>query len=115
MRRLHLRVVLIVITMGPAAAQTPDSVWSAALARLSPGATIRLQSRDSGRIEGRLVRIQRTTLNFQTGAARAEWSTSVIDSLWVRGRATKTGGGAGGAILGAIVGSLIPKWQRRVP
>lgn len=101
-----LTVVLLATTIGPLAAQAPDSVWRAALARLTPGTAVRLHSRDRGRIEGRLVGIWGTTLNLETGATRTEWSTATIDSLWVRRTNAKTGAIIG-AIPGAVAGGLM--------
>lgn len=105
-----LTIALLATTaFGPAAAQTPadaDSVWRAALARLTPGTTVRVHSRDRGRIEGRVVGTWGTTLNLDTGAAPAEWSTAALDSLWVRGTAAKTGAIVG-AVPGAVAGGLL--------
>jgi len=101
MRHYALILALVATTTGPVVAQVPDSVWRAAVARLTPGTTIRLHSRDRGRIEGPLVGAEGTTLTLETGATRTEWSTATLDSLWVRRTNAKTG-----AIIGAIPGAL---------
>jgi len=129
----------------PPAGQGPvnrDSVWAAALARLSPRSTIRVHRIGDGRIEGSLP---------------MEFPVATLDSLWVRGNSAKTGaiiggislavagaaygafanevgcqddggdpcpeaipllglaGAASGALLGALIGSAIPRWHLRVP
>jgi hypothetical protein len=107
-------ILALVATLADAVgAQVPDSVWRAAVARLTPGTTVRLHSRDRGRIEGRLVGPGGTTLNLETGATRTEWSTATLDSLWVRRTSTKTGAIIG-AISGAVAGGLLGAFANEV-
>ena len=144
----------------PPAGQGPvnrDSVWAAALARLSPRSTIRVHRIGDGRIEGPLARASATTLLLAGIPEAMEYPVATLDSLWVRGNSAKTGaiiggislavagaaygafanevgcqddggdpcpeaipllglaGAATGALLGALIGSAIPRWHLRVP
>lgn len=83
------------------ASQTPaqDSVWGAALVRLSAGSSIRLHHVDRGRLEGRFRSATGSTLILDVDRSASELSTAGLDSLWVRGNAARTG-----AIVGAIPG-----------
>jgi hypothetical protein len=134
-----------------------DSVWAAALARLTPSNTIRIHRVAGGRIEGEFARASVTTLVLTGAPAPVEYPFATLDSLWVRGKTTKTGaiigsisfavvgltygylanevgckdeggdpcpevipllglaGAAGGGLMGALIGSAIPRWHRRVP
>jgi hypothetical protein len=75
----------------PPVRQTPvkhDSVWAAALARLTPRNTIRVHQ---------LASASGTTLALVGTPAPVEYPFATLDSLWVRGKRTKTG-----AIIGSI-------------
>ena len=89
---------------------TPDSVWAAALARLSPRNTIRVhQIGLSGRTEGQFARASATMLALAGTPASVEYPLTTIDSLWVRGNSAKTGaviGGISGAIAGVAFGVM---------
>jgi hypothetical protein len=135
MKRLPpLLVVLVVLgSTAPLNAQTLlDTVFS----RIRPGQTIRVSTRDQGRVEYRF--------------GSRDFAVTSIDSLWVRGRSTATGaivggltlgavswaivsgacspgadcsgvevpaaaavGLVGGALLGALIGSTMPRWKLR--
>lgn len=124
-RRLQAALILAAAVSAAApsdvAAQIPanqDSVWGAALARLSAGRTIRLHDVDRGRIVGRFRSATPATLVLDVDTSATALSRAGLDSLGVRGNAARTGalvGAAGGAVLGALIGALIPRWHRRIP
>jgi len=145
---------LILVLCAPAlAAQSADSV----LAPLVPKTSmIRLRTQGT-EMTGRLLALTSGVATLETTSGNRTASLASVDSIWVRGRATKSGaiiggvagavlfgafvgyavnglcevdcdnsfiegalvGGAlglgGGALLGAGVGALIPKWRLRFP
>lgn len=94
------------------AAQRPDnqdSVWGAALARLSPGRAIRVHQTGRGRIEGTFRSAAPATLTLDLATSPTELSTAGLDSLWIRGTTARTGalvGAIPGAVAGVTVGVL---------
>ena len=145
---------LILVLCAPAlAAQSADSV----LAPLVPKTSmIRLRTQGT-EMTGRLLALTSGVATLETTSGNRTARLASVDSIWVRGRATKSGaiiggvagavlfgafvgyavsglcevdcdnsfiegalvGGAlglgGGALLGAGVGALIPKWRLRFP
>jgi uncharacterized membrane-anchored protein len=145
---------LILVLCAPAlAAQSADSV----LAPLVPKTSmIRLRTQGT-EMTGRLLALTSGVATLETTSGNRTASLASVDSIWVRGRATKSGaiiggvagavlfgafvgyavsglcevdcdnsfiegalvGGAlglgGGALLGAGIGALIPKWRLRFP
>ena len=89
----------------PAAAQsqaTDAEHRHAALAKVSPGRQVMVAVPVSGRVRGALSRVDDSTLALQVDSAGMVRIPLIgVDTLWVRGRAAKTG-----AILGAIPGAL---------
>lgn len=92
-----------------AAAQAPrqDSVRSAVF-ELERGTTIRLSS-DRGVVEGTLTRVDGDGLVL--GPDPHVYGLAAVDTLWVRGRATRKGaliggiaGGVGGGLFGGFLG-----------
>lgn len=131
--------------------QTP---LDSAVRTLKPGERVRIRVRGGDRIESRIVSVQAAPLGLQLTGAGAALDAAGIDSLWVRGEATRIGtntgavvggvlsfafwaavcsgvsegkgcdawdavaalsvaGVIGGALLGAGIGALVPKWQLR--
>lgn len=125
----------------------------AAIRTLKPGDSVRIRVRAGDRIESRIASVHAEPLRLQL-AAGAALDAAVLDSLWVRGKATQTGtntgavvggvgsfafwaavcsgisegkgcdawdavaalsvaGVIGGALLGAGIGALVPKWRLR--
>ena len=126
----------------------------AAVRTLKPGQTVRIRFHGGDRIESRIRSLQAESLALQLVGDSAAFDVAAIDSLWVRGRATRTGaiagaavvgvasfafwaafckglsgsggceawgrvtgisvaGAGGGALIGAGVGALVPKWRLR--
>lgn len=127
----------------------------AAVRTLKPGQTVRIRVHGRDRIESRIRSLQAESLTLQLVGDSAAFDVAAIDSLWVRGRATRTGaiagaavvgvasfafwgglctalndgpggckdwgrvtaysvaGAGGGALIGAGVGALVPKWRLR--
>lgn len=80
-----------------AEAQSPAQVLEAQLARKP---VVRLGS-DGARATGRLLALAGGTATLQSADATVSVPLAGVDSIWVRGRATKTG-----AIVGASVGAI---------
>jgi hypothetical protein len=146
-----LAAILTPSLAAPIGAQ--DSI-DAVFGRLTPGQVVRVTTAGQGRVAGRIVEIETGPRLLRLEGIETPLAPGRIDSLWVRGRATKTGlivgaavgsvsafglaawicsavsegngcdawgnvaaiglgGAAGGALLGAAVGSAIPKWRSR--
>jgi hypothetical protein len=146
---LALSTLVIVSDLG---GQAP---LEAAVRTLKPGQTVRIRVHGGDRIESRIRSLQAESLALQLVGDSATFDVAAIDSLWVRGTATRTGaivgaaavgvasfafwaavceglsegpggckewgsvtgfsvaGAAGGALIGAGVGRLVPKWRLR--
>ncbi|MGH7534173.1 MAG: hypothetical protein ACREMG_01165, partial [Gemmatimonadales bacterium] len=130
-----------------------DSI-DAVLGQLRPGQVVRVTTAGQGRVAARILELETGPRLLRLEGIPSPVALGSIDSLWVRGRATKTGlivgaavggvsafalaaaicgvasegqgcdvwgtvaaiglgGAAGGALLGAAVGSAIPKWRWR--
>jgi len=72
----------------------------AAVRTLKPGQTVRIRVHGGGRIESRIRSLQAESLALQLVGDSAAFDVAAIDSLWVRGRATRTGAIAGAAVVG---------------
>ena len=97
-------LILLALGAGPLAAQTRDSV----LAPLVPKSSlVRLRSRGT-EVTGRLIGLTSGVATLETEFGNRTATLATVDSIWVRGRASKTGaiaGGIAGAVLfGAFVG-----------
>ncbi len=111
MYRLTLQAAVVAMVFASTAvAQTPgpapDSATLAALARLTPGAAVRLSAGMPKRVQGTLRSWTWSDSTVLIAAAPGTTVTSVavgaIDTLWVRGRATGTG-----AVVGAVTVGLL--------
>ena len=72
----------------------------AAVRTLKPGQTVRIRVHGGGRIESRIRSLQTESLALQLVGDSGAFDVAAIDSLWVRGRATRTGAIAGAAVVG---------------
>ena len=150
-----MRVSFLLLLLGAPSlvAQTADSV----LAPLVPKTSLVRLRTEGTRVTGRLIALTSGVATLETDSGNRSASLATVDSIWVRGRATRTGaivggiagavlfgafvgyvaegicevdcdnsflegalvGGAlglgGGALLGAGIGALIPKWRLRFP
>jgi len=99
------------------------------------GQHVRVDVSQIGRVEGRFLVANGTTLTLARDNVPIQIRLPDIERLWVRGRATRKGafigagvgvlvgivgrlrsGGAGGAVVGAAVGYFaIPTWRLRFP
>ena len=73
-----------------------------AVKSLKSGETIRIRVHGGERIESRVVAMQTEPLGLKLSGATAAVDAAAIDSLWVRGRATRVGTNTG-AILGGLL------------
>jgi len=72
----------------------------AAVRTLKPGETVRIRVHGGDRIESRIRSLRAESLALQLVGDSAGFDVAAIDSLWVRGTATRTGAIAGAAVVG---------------
>jgi hypothetical protein len=72
----------------------------AAVRTLKPGQTVRIRTHGGDRIESRIRSLRGESLALQLVGDSAAYDVAAIDSLWVRGTATRTGAIAGAAVVG---------------
>jgi hypothetical protein len=108
--RVFLPLFTLLLTV-PLDAQTAPRTADSVLASLAPrGPVVRLRT-DQARVTGRLLAAGSDGATLATGDGTQLIPAGVIDSVWVRGRAWKTGaivGGAAGMVaLGAFTGLIV--------
>ena len=91
---LALSTLVLVSDLG---AQAP---LETAIRTLKPGQTVRIRVHGGDRIESRIRSLQAESLPLQLVGDSAAFDVAAIDSLWVRGRATRTGAIVGAAVVG---------------
>jgi hypothetical protein len=72
----------------------------AAVRTLKPAQTVRIRVHGGDRIESRIRSVRAESLALQLVGDSAAFDVAAIDSLWVRGTATRTGAIAGAAVVG---------------
>jgi hypothetical protein len=72
----------------------------AAVRSLKPGQRVRIRVHGGDRIESRIDSLRAESLALQLVGDSAAFDVAAIDSLWVRGTATRTGAIAGAAVVG---------------
>jgi hypothetical protein len=72
----------------------------AAVRTLKPGQTVRIRVHGGDRIESRIRSLRAGSLPLQLVGDSGAFDVAAIDSLWVRGPATRTGAIAGAAVVG---------------
>jgi hypothetical protein len=72
----------------------------AAVRTLKPGQTVRIRIHGGDRVESRIRSLQAGSLPLQLVGDSGAFDVAAIDSLWVRGPATRTGAIAGAAVVG---------------
>lgn len=91
------------------AAQAPVPALEAALARIPPGSTVRVQTQAGDVLEG-VLRLSGDSVVLEAGAGRRAIGQGDVRSVWYPVRTTRTGavvgalagGGAGGAFMGLL-------------
>jgi|SRR5687767_1707907 len=73
-----------------------------ALRTLKPGDAVRIRMSGAERIESRLVSVQPSPLGLRLAEPGTVIDAGAIDSLWVRGRATRIGTNTG-AVVGGVM------------
>jgi hypothetical protein len=91
---LVLSTLALVSDLG---AQVP---LEAAVRTMKPGQTVRIRLHGGDRIESRIRSLRAESLALQLVGDSAAFDVAAIDSLWVRGTATRTGAIAGAAVVG---------------
>jgi len=91
---LALSTLVIVSDLGG------QTTLEATVRTLKPGQTVRIRVHRGGRIESRIRSLQGGSLPLQLVGDNGAFDVAAIDSLWVRGRATRTGAIAGAAVVG---------------
>ena len=89
---------LLLAGVSPVAGQSPDSV----LAPLVPKSSMVRLASGPGRVTGHLLALTAGVATLETKAGNVTTNLATVDSIWVQGRATKTG-----AIIGGITGSIL--------
>lgn len=97
----------------PAQQMAPRGLDSASIVFLKPDRFVRIQLPDLGRIQGKVGFRTGSEMVLQMEDEKRTVSLSSVDTLWVRGRRTKTGaiigglvGIGGGIFLGALANAL---------
>ena len=103
-------IAFLVVGTPPAGARGQDSGQAAAVGSVSVGDSVRLDASGLGRVEGRFVVSNSTslTLDNHDGSLRVPFAD--LERLWIRGRATRKGaliGSVAGVVLGIMGGLLI--------
>jgi len=91
---LALSTLVIVSDLGG------QTTLEATVRTLKPGQTVRIRVHGGHRIESRIRSLQGGSLPLQLVGDNGAFDVAAIDSLWVRGRATRTGAIAGAAVVG---------------
>lgn len=73
-----------------------------AVRSLQAGETVRIRVVGGDRIESRITSLQAEPLGLRLTGASAAIDAAAIDSLWVRGRATRVGTNTGAILGGAL-------------
>ena len=113
-RAVVIAGVLAAVSSAAVTAQSaPRGLDSASILLLKPDRFVRIQLPDLGRIQGRVGARTGPDLVLQMDEENRTVSLGSVDTLWVRGRRTKTGaiiggvlGIGGGIFLGAIANAL---------
>jgi hypothetical protein len=107
--------VFLAIAVRPILAQgtPPAGIDSASILLLKPDRFVRIQLPDLGRIQGTVGLRTESELVLRLEGEDRRVSLAAVDTLWVRGRHTKTGaiiggllGIGGGIFLGALVNAV---------
>ena len=91
---LALSTLVIVSDLGG------QTTLEATVRTLKPGQTVRIRVHGGDRIGARIRSLQAGSLPLQLVGDSGAFDVAAIDSLWVRGRATRTGAIAGAAVVG---------------
>jgi len=91
---LALSTLVIVSDLGG------QTTLEATVRTLKPGQTVRIRVHGGHRIESRIRSLQGGSLPLQLVGDNGAFDVAAIDSLWVRGRATRTGAVVGAAVVG---------------
>jgi|SRR5947209_15114445 len=97
MRLTQFALLLSTLVHSDLGGQAP---LEAAVRSLKPGQTIRIRVHAGDRIESRVRSLRAESLALQLLGDSAAFDVAAIDSLWVRGTATRTGAIAGAAVVG---------------
>jgi hypothetical protein len=97
---MTLFALLVGLVPGVSAQETArGGLDSASVLLLKPDRFVRIQVPDLGRVQGRVGGLTGSDLVLQDEGNSRRVQLAAVDTLWIRGRATKTG-----AIIGAVLG-----------
>jgi hypothetical protein len=94
------RIALALCTLVLVSDLGGQAPFEAAVGTLRPGQTVRIRIHGGNTIESRIRSLQAKSLTLQLVGDTAAFDVAAIDSLWVRGQATRTGAIAGAAVIG---------------
>lgn len=95
---MRFTFVMLALSAPSLAAQTVDSVLAPYVPKTS---LVRLRSQGTA-MTGRLIALTAGLATLQTESGNLAANLASVDSVWVRGRATKTG-----AIIGTVAGTVL--------
>ena len=110
MDRRALSLLLFVLLPAIASAQDLPARRDSAVARLNAGQQIRISAEGMQRFVGRAGVAANDTLDLAQDDAVRRIPILAIDTLWVRGRATRNGVIIGGAMLGSFTAIFAAAW-----
>ena len=104
-------IALLMAGSLPSSLRGQDSGQAAAVRLINADAPVRLDASGLGRVQGRFIGSNSTSLTLSTGGGDSvQVPLADLERLWTRGRATRKGaliGSVGGALLGIVGGLLI--------
>jgi len=130
------RLAVALLVLGSAASLSAQTALDTVLSRVRPGQMIRVSTRDQGRVEARFGSrdIAATSIDSLWVRGRSTGTGAIVGGLTlgaiafaivsgacspgadcsgVEGPAAAAVGLAGGALVGALIGSTMPSWKLR--
>lgn len=103
------KLAFLILLVSPVEAWAQHDGRLAAVEGVRPGRQLRVDVLRLGRLHGRLVAADSTTLTLARGQSTIAVPLSEVDRLWVRDRATGKGAliGAGVGVAAGIVGGFL--------
>jgi hypothetical protein len=115
--------------LGSGQAPATGAMRQSAFETLKDSQWVQMASSELGRREGRLLQRSPTELILSPEPQPLRIPATTIDTLWTRGHSAKTGaivgaaffavslggGTLAGGLVGMLIGTTLPRWNRRFP